>query len=84
MTDGDKVWKIVGTHTARPISTGPDSSPAALIAPGERTGKYRTGTDRLVTNAQRESRISVEDYAVAMIDGLEQPQHIRRRFTVAY
>lgn len=51
---------------------------------GARTGKYRTGTDRLVTDAQGESRISVEDYAIAMIDELEQPQHIRQRFTVAY
>ena len=46
-------------------------SPAALIASSERTGKYRTGTERLVTDDQGESRISVEDYAVAMIDELE-------------
>lgn len=60
------------------------ASPAALIAPGERTGKYRTGTDRLVTDAQGENRISMEDHAVAMIDELQQPKHIRQRFTVAY
>ena len=59
-------------------------SPAALIAPGERTGKYRTDTDRLITDAKGESRISAEDYAAAMIDEREQPQHIRQRFAVAY
>jgi len=42
------------------------------------------GADQLLTNAQGESRISVEDYAMAMIDEAENPQHIRRRFTVGY
>jgi putative NADH-flavin reductase len=59
-------------------------SPADQIAPGERTGAYRLGTDQLVTNAQGESRISAEDYAVALVDEIEQPQFIRRRFTAAY
>lgn len=59
-------------------------SPSALIAPGERTGKFRLGTDQLLVNEQGESRISVEDYAVAMIDELEKPAHLRRRFTVGY
>lgn len=59
-------------------------SPAARIAPGERTGKYRIGTDKLLTDANGESRISVEDYALAMIDELEDPAHARRRFTLAY
>ncbi|MBX3654578.1 MAG: NAD(P)-dependent oxidoreductase [Ramlibacter sp.] len=59
-------------------------SPSALIAPGERTGQFRLGTDQLLTNAQGESRISVEDYAVAMLDELEKPAHSRRRFTVGY
>lgn len=59
-------------------------SPAAEIAPGERTGQYRTDTDRLVTDAAGESHISAEDYAVAMLDELEQPKHIRQRFTAAY
>ena len=43
-------------------------SPAADIQPGERTGKYRLGTDQLVSNEQGESRISAEDFAVAMLD----------------
>jgi putative NADH-flavin reductase len=59
-------------------------SPAAFIAPGERTGKYRLGTEQLVTNEQGESRISAEDYAVALLDEIEQPRFIRQRFTVAY
>jgi putative NADH-flavin reductase len=59
-------------------------SPSADLFPGERTGRFRLGTDQLLTNAQGESRISVEDYAMAMIDEAEKPQHIRRRFTVGY
>jgi putative NADH-flavin reductase len=59
-------------------------SPAALIQPGQRTGVFRLGGDSLLTDANGDSRISVEDYAVAMIDELEKPAHPRRRFTVGY
>ena len=59
-------------------------SPAAIIAPGERTGKYRIGGDQLLTDRNGESRISVEDYAVAMLDEAEKPQHACARFSVAY
>jgi uncharacterized protein len=59
-------------------------SPAGVIAPGERTGKFRTGGDQLLTDANGESRISVDDYAIALVDELEQPKNIRRRMTVAY
>lgn len=59
-------------------------SPSGAIAPGERTGEFRLGTDQLLTDADGESRISLEDYAVAMLDELENPKHIRRRFTVGY
>ena len=59
-------------------------SPSAIIAPGERTGKFRLGGDQLLADAQGNSRISVEDYAVAFIDELERPAHARRRFTVSY
>lgn len=59
-------------------------SPATFIAPGERTGAYRTGGDQLVTDTKGESRISAEDYAVALVDELETPRHPRQRFTVAY
>ena len=59
-------------------------SPPASIAPGERTGHYRVGKDQLLKNEKGESRISTQDYAVAMLDELERPQHTRERFTVAY
>lgn len=59
-------------------------SPAAFIQPGERTGKFRLGTDTLITDAKGDSRISAEDYAIAMVDELEQPKHIRQRFTLGY
>jgi len=58
-------------------------SPPSSIAPGERTGHYRLGKDQLLKNKEGESKISTQDYAVAMIDELEHPQHIRERFTVA-
>jgi len=59
-------------------------SPPSSIAAGERTGHYRVGKDQLLKNKEGESKISTQDYAVAMLDELEHPQHIRERFTVAY
>lgn len=59
-------------------------SPAAFLEPGERTGKYRTGTDRLLTDEKGESRISMEDLAIAFLDEVEKPRFLRRRMTVAY
>ncbi len=59
-------------------------SPAAHLAPGERTGKYRVGGDQLLTGADGQSRISIPDYAVAMLDEVETPRHSRGRFSVAY
>jgi len=59
-------------------------SPAAEMRPGTRTGTFRLGGDRLLVDANGQSRISVEDFAVAMIDELERPAHSRQRFTVAY
>lgn len=59
-------------------------SPSAMIAPGERTGRFRLGDDQLLKNELGESRISVQDYAVAFLDELEKPAHSRRRFTVGY
>ncbi|HKV07624.1 MAG TPA: NAD(P)H-binding protein, partial [Thermoanaerobaculia bacterium] len=59
-------------------------SPAAEIHPGERTGRYRTTGDQFLTDAQGKSAISFEDYAVALVDELERPQHVRQRFGVAY
>jgi len=59
-------------------------SPAAHLEPGQRTGIYRLGKDNLVVDQQGESRISVEDYAKAMLDELEHPQHHQERFTIGY
>lgn len=59
-------------------------SPAALIFEGPRLGHYRTDSDRLVTDEAGESKISFADYAIAMIDELEQHRHSRARFTAAY
>jgi putative NADH-flavin reductase len=59
-------------------------SPSALFAPGERTGKFRVGVDSLLTAADGKSHISMEDYAIAMLDEVERPAHIRQRFTVGY
>lgn len=59
-------------------------SPAANMTPGERTGKFRIGKDDLVVDANGDSNISVEDYAVAMVDELEQKHHHKERFTIGY
>jgi len=59
-------------------------SPAAAIQPGERTGKFRLGLDHLIEDDKGESRISREDFAVAILDEIEKPEHACRRFTAAY
>lgn len=59
-------------------------SPAGVIEPGQRTGKFRVGGDSLIADEQGNSRISAEDYAIALVDELEKPKHIRQRFTVGY
>ncbi|HLK49805.1 MAG TPA: NAD(P)H-binding protein [Bryobacteraceae bacterium] len=58
--------------------------PPMLIRPGPRTGKFRLGLDDLLVAADGSSRISVEDFAAAFVDELENPKHTRRRFTVGY
>jgi putative NADH-flavin reductase len=59
-------------------------SPPASILPGQRTGVYRLGDDTLIVNDKRESHITMEDFAVAIVDEAENPRHVGRRFTVAY
>lgn len=59
-------------------------SPGALLAPGERTGRYRLGGDQLLVDDEGHSRISMEDFAIAILDEAETPRHPRRRFTAAY
>lgn len=59
-------------------------SPAGFIQPGDRTGKFRLGRDELMVDVQGQSRISAEDYAVAMVDELEDPKYMHERFTIGY
>lgn len=59
-------------------------SPAAFIQPGERTGTFRLGTTQLVTDAEGNSRISAEDFALALLDEIEKPQFIQQQFTIGY
>jgi putative NADH-flavin reductase len=58
-------------------------SPAGTIEPGERSGAYRTGLEQLVVDADGKSYITCEDYAVALLDEIEKPANLGRRFTVA-
>jgi putative NADH-flavin reductase len=58
-------------------------SPSAMFVPGERTGKFRLGSDQLLST-ENGSSISYEDYAIAMVDELEIPKHRNARFTVGY
>ena len=59
-------------------------SPSALFVEGERTGKFRLGTDQLLADANGKSWISFADYAIALADEIERPAHLRQRFTVGY
>ena len=59
-------------------------SPAAFFEPGKRTGEFRLGTKELIADAKGESRISMEDYAIAMVDEIERPQHERASFSVGW
>ena len=54
-------------------------SPAPVIVPGERTGSYRVGLE-----SPAGEQITIPDYALALVDEIEQPQHVRERFTVAH
>ena len=59
-------------------------SPPILLAPGERTGKYRVGADTPLPGVgEAPSGISAADLAVAMVDEIETPKHVQKRFTVA-
>jgi putative NADH-flavin reductase len=58
-------------------------SPSALFIAGERTGRFRLGTDQLLST-EKGSSISFEDYAIALVDEIEKPAHRRQRFTVGY
>ena len=59
-------------------------APAAMIAPGTKTGVFRTGADSLIVDADGNSKISAEDYAAAFVDEIEQGRFVRQIATVAY
>ncbi|MCD9097935.1 NAD(P)-dependent oxidoreductase [Luteimonas fraxinea] len=59
-------------------------SPGAVFEPGTRTGTFRTGGDALLVDADGNSAVSMEDYAIAFADEIEHPAHVRERFSVAY
>lgn len=59
-------------------------SPSAEFAPGERTGKFRLGDDRVLVDSKDRSWVSMEDFSIALADELERPRHSRRRFTIGY
>ncbi len=82
-------WRAVPADMAKAYAMLQESkinwtffSPALMFDPkGKRTGKYTVGSDFVITNASNESYISYEDYAVAMVDEIENKFHERRRFT---
>jgi putative NADH-flavin reductase len=59
-------------------------SPSAQFIAGERTGVFRLGTDTALRDTNGRSWISYEDYAIALVDEIEQSRHSRCRFTVGY
>lgn len=59
-------------------------SPAAVIAPGERTGSFRVGTDQLLVDSEGNSRISIADFAIGVVDRIEKGDAVKQRVTFAY
>jgi putative NADH-flavin reductase len=59
-------------------------SPAPLLGPGQRTGRFRLGGDEVLMDGDKPGSISVEDLAVAIVDEIETSRHLQRRFTLAY
>jgi uncharacterized protein len=59
-------------------------SPAAFFVQGERTGKFRLGTTGLIADAKGDSRISFEDYAIALVNEIEKPAHERGQMSIGY
>lgn len=85
-------WKegALGAREALTLIQGEDAldwtflSPAILLEPGDRTGAYRVGADAPLSTGEGPGKISAADLAVAILDEIERPQHLRKRFTVAY
>ena len=59
-------------------------SPPANLFDGPRRGSYRLGEENLLMDGDKPAGISQKDLAIAVVDEIEQPRHLRRRFTVAY
>ena len=59
-------------------------SPSAEVYAGARTGRFRIGGDQLLIDSAGRSHISYEDFAFAVLDEIEEPRHIQRRFTAGY
>ncbi|HZO23761.1 MAG TPA: hypothetical protein VFB37_14760, partial [Steroidobacteraceae bacterium] len=59
-------------------------TPAVMVMPGERTGRFRLGTSQPIVGADGQSRISAEDYAIALVDEIELPRFVQRRLTIGY
>jgi putative NADH-flavin reductase len=59
-------------------------SPGFEFTAGERTGKFRLGNDELIVDKNDKSAISFEDYAIALVDEMEQPRHLKKRFSIGY
>ena len=86
-----EAWVAIATSHAKALELLKASdinwtyfSPAAFFEPGERTGKFRLGTTRLIADDKGSSRISLEDYAIALADELEDPAHHRAHMTIGY
>ena len=84
-------WVAIATSHAKALKVLKASdinwtyfSPAGFFQPGERTGKFRLGTDSLIVDDKGHSGISMEDYAIAMVDELEKPSYQHARFTIGY
>lgn len=98
LPNGDPVWTVVpeaylaeakGMRAAYELIAASDldftvHAPAGVIAPGERTGVFRTGGRTIIADAEGNSNISVEDYAIAFLDEIEKPAYAKTVFTAAY
>ena len=83
-TEAEPARQVLNRLKAEGASDWTFLSPSIMIGPGERTGKFRLGKDEVLKDAEGNSRISYEDFAVAMIDEVETPRHRGERFTVGY
>lgn len=79
-----KAMRAAYEHLAESDANYTVLAPAGEIEPGERTGQYRMGSRTFLVDAEGNSRISTQDYAIAMLNEIENPAHERQIFTVAY